>query len=153
MADCTLGALKTNPSNTTATARWLSLAHASVICPQIRAPSVSMVMLTTSVDIGGAPATRKWAFQTGALRLTQMAPASAENPVVTMVRGTHGSMNLLIAPRPDAAGPVLIGGIPIMPSELIQLDVSGFGDPFTGGKVLAAIELLPGETLDVAVPR
>ena len=28
-----------------------------------------------------------------------------------------------------------------------------FGDPFTGGKVLAAIELLPGETLDVAVPR
>ena len=113
----------------------------------------SMVMLTTSVDIGGAPATRKWAFQTGALRLTQMAPASAENPVVTMVRGTHGSMNLLIAPRPDAAGPVLIGGIPIMPSELIQLDFSGFGDPFTGGKVLAAIELLPGETLEVAVPK
>ena len=113
----------------------------------------SILILTTTVDIGVAPATCKWAFQTGALRLTQMVPTSAENPVVTMVRGTHGSMNLLIAPRPDAAGSILIEGIPIMPSELIRPDVSGFGDPFTGGKVLAAIELLPGETLEVAVPK
>ena len=51
IAVCTLGALNTNPSSTTATARWLSAAHSVVIRPQMPAPSASMVMETTTSPI------------------------------------------------------------------------------------------------------
>ena len=51
MAVCTLGALKTRLSSTTATARLFSLAQRSVMAPQEMAPSLFMVMLTTTSPI------------------------------------------------------------------------------------------------------
>jgi hypothetical protein len=78
-----------------------------------------------------------------------------ENPVMIFVRGTQGGITLLVAPEPGAEGSVLIEGIPVIPAELILLDrrdLTAGTNPLEAGKVLAGIELVPGETVEVAVP-
>jgi len=114
-----------------------------------------MVLLYSTVSIGGAPATRHLEFQTGSLQLTGLPRMTRENPVMIIVRGTQGGTTLLVAPEPGVEGSVLIEGIPVIPAELILLDrrdLTAGTNPLEAGKVLAGIELVPGETVEVAVP-
>ncbi|HIG86454.1 MAG TPA: carboxypeptidase regulatory-like domain-containing protein [Planctomycetes bacterium] len=114
-----------------------------------------LVLLYSTVSIGGAPVTRHLEFQTGSLHLTGLPRMTRENPVMIFVRGTQGGITLLVAPEPGAEGSVLIEGIPVIPAELILLDrrdSTAGTNPLEAGKVLAGIELVPGETVEVAVP-